>query len=116
LMESSVTGQRFILNGENWSFQKLFNAIADEFGKKHPHRKVTPFLGALAWRVEKIKTMFNGHKPILTKETARVALCHSYFQNDKILHALQGFSFTPLQQTIARACKKYTEAIKPLQP
>jgi nucleoside-diphosphate-sugar epimerase len=116
LKESDISEQRFILSGENWSFQKLFNTIADEFGKKHPHRKATPFLGALAWRLEKIKTMFNGNKTVLTKETARVAQCQSYFQNEKILGALRGFSFTPLQQTIARACKKYRETINPLQP
>jgi hypothetical protein len=94
----------------------LFNTIADAFGKKHPHREATPFLGNLAWRMEKVKSLLNGHKPILTKETARVAQTKTYFENDKILLALKGFSFTPLQQSIIHACKKYMETLKPLQP
>jgi nucleoside-diphosphate-sugar epimerase len=116
LMESNIAEERFIVTGENWSFRQLFNTIADGFGKKHPHRRATPFLAAIAWRMEKIKSLFKGTKPLLTKETAKLAHTSSFFQNDKILQALPGFSFTPLQQTISKACKKYTETIKGVQP
>ena len=73
LMESNITEQRFIVNGDNWSFKKLQDTIADSFGKKHPSRKATPFLNGIAWRMEKIKIIFSGKKPLLTKESARVA-------------------------------------------
>jgi dihydroflavonol-4-reductase len=115
LMESNISEERFIISGENWSFRQLFNNIADGFGKKHPQRKATPFLSGIAWRMEKIKSLFNGIDPLLTRETARVANTRSYFQNDKILKALPGFSFTPLQQTISKACKKYMETINSVQ-
>lgn len=116
LMESNITEERFIVSGENWSFRKLFNTIADEFGKKRPHRKATPFLGSIAWRLEKLKSFFNGTNPLLTKETARLAHTSSFFQNDKILKALPEFSFTPLEQTISKACKKYKEMLNHVQP
>jgi dihydroflavonol-4-reductase len=116
LMESSITEQRFIVNADNWSFQQLFNTIADGFGKKHPYRKATPLLGNIAWRMEKIKSLFTGSKPLLTKESARVAHSNTFFDNDKLLKALPGFSFTPLQESIQKACKKYLHAIKTVQP
>jgi dihydroflavonol-4-reductase len=116
LMESNIRDERFIVTGDNWSFRKLFNSIADEFGKKHPHKKATPFLAAVAWRLEKIKSIFTGGNPLLTRETARVAHTSSFFKNEKILKALPGFSFTPLQQTISKACKKYTERVNKVQP
>ena len=116
LMESKISEQRFIVTGENWSFRKLFDTIADGFGKKHPYRKATPFLAGIAWRMEKIKSLFSGTNPLLTRETARLAHTSSFFQNDKILKALPGFSFTPLQQTISRACKKYMETVNEVQP
>ena len=115
LMESNITEERFIVTGDNWSFRQLFNSIADEFGKKHPHRKATPFLASLAWRLEKIKSLFKGTNPLLTKETARLAHTSSFFQNDKLLKALPGFSFTPLQETISKACKKYMQTINSVQ-
>jgi hypothetical protein len=71
---------------------------------------------ALAWRFEKIKSFFTGHRPLLTKESARVAHSKTYFENDKLLKTLPGFSFTPLQESIQKACKKYLGAVNKLQP
>jgi len=116
LLESNISEQRFIVNAENWSFQKLFNAIADGFNKKRPHRKITPLLSGLAWRMEEIKSLFSGSKPLLTKETARVAFNNTQFGNDKLLNSLSGFSFMPVQESIQIACKKYLNAINGLQP
>jgi nucleoside-diphosphate-sugar epimerase len=112
LMQSDIKEQRFIANGDNWSFQQLFNTIADGFGKKHPHRKATPFLGNLAWRLENFKTLFSGERPLLTSESTKVAHSNTFFENDKLLKALPQFSFTPLQESIQKTCKKYLHAIK----
>ncbi len=116
LMESNITEERFIVNGDTWPFKKLQDTIADGFGKKHPHKQTTPFLLGLAWRIEKIKSLFTGKKPLLTKESARVAQSKTWFENDKILKALPGFSFTPLEETIKRACEKYSGTINAVQP
>ncbi len=107
LMETSISNERFIINGDNWSFRKLFNSIAAAFGKKQPWREATPFLGEVAWRIEWIKSIFSGKKPLLTKESARVAHSKTNFSNRKLLEALPGFSFTPLEISIKKACKKY---------
>jgi hypothetical protein len=87
--------------------------MADGFRKKHPARKTTPFLMSVAWRLEKIKSMITGKKPILTKESARVAQSQTWFENDKLLKALPGFSFTPLEKTINAACEKYSPSNLP---
>jgi dihydroflavonol-4-reductase len=115
LMESTISEERYILNAENWEFRKLFNVIADSFEKKYPSRMATPFLSGIAWRLEKIKSLLTGDKPLLTSETAKIALSRTYWENDKILRALPGFSFTPLEEAIRKACKNYEQAIKSLQ-
>lgn len=115
LMESSINEQRFIINHDNWEFKKLFDAIADGFGNKHPSWEATPFLSGVAWRFEKLRSTLKGNKPLITKETARIALSKTYWQNDKILNALPGFSFIPLEQCITNACKKYADAVKNMQ-
>lgn len=116
LMESNINEQRFIVNGDTWPFKKLQDTIADGFGKTHPHKQTTPFLMAVAWRMEKIKSLFTGKKPLLTKESAKVAQSQTWFENDKILAALPGFSFTPLEETIKKACEKYNGTINAVQP
>lgn len=114
LMETSVSGERYIINADNWPFQQLFNSIADAFGKKRPSRQASPLMGQIAWRLEKLKSLFSGKRPLLTRETARVAHSKTYFSNRKLLAALPGFSFTPLQQSIENACKKYQNPVQPL--
>jgi nucleoside-diphosphate-sugar epimerase len=116
LMESNISEQRYIVNGDTWPFKKLQDTIADGFGRKRPSRRTTAFLFGMAWRLEKIKSIFTGKKPLLTKESARVAQSQTWFENDKLLKALPGFSFTPLEETIKRACEKYTGTIHAVQP
>ncbi|WP_276479771.1 NAD-dependent epimerase/dehydratase family protein [Paraflavitalea pollutisoli] len=107
LMESEIRAERFIVNGENWSFRQLLETIAGGFQKKLPGKEATPFLGELAWRMEKFKSFFSGQKPLLTQQSARVAQSRTYFDNSKLLKALPGFSFTPLSQSIQQACEQY---------
>lgn len=104
LMNSEINKQRFILNAENLSYKEVFTNIAKCFGKKPPHKKVTPFIAAIVWRLEAIKSMFTGKDALVTKETARTALTKVYFDNNKILKALPGFQFTPINETIKNIC------------
>jgi nucleoside-diphosphate-sugar epimerase len=107
LMESGISEERFIINGDNWPFRKLMDTMAGSFGKKTPSRQTTPFILGIAWRIEKIRSFFTGKKPLLTKESAKVAHSKTYFDNAKFLKTFPQFSFTPLEQTIQKACKNY---------
>ncbi|HEY4150882.1 MAG TPA: NAD-dependent epimerase/dehydratase family protein, partial [Chitinophagaceae bacterium] len=109
LLESTVNGERFIVNGDNWSFRQLFDAIADGFHKKRPQREATPFLGEIAWRMEKLKATFSGKSPLLTRESAKVAHSKTRFDNSKLRKALPGFAFTPLQTAVENACNHYLQ-------
>lgn len=113
LLESPISAERFVISGDNWSFRQLFDAIADGFSKKHPSREATPFLGALAWRLEKLKSGFTGKPALLTRETAKIAQSRTYFDSSKIKQYLPGFAFTPLQQTIRQACLAYLQNLQP---
>lgn len=115
LMQTDVSGERYIINNVNWSFQQMLNTIADGFGKKRPHKEATPFLGGIAWRMEKVKSFFSGKSPLLTRHSARVAQSKTHFDNRKLLAALPQFSFTPLEQIIAKACRQYVENPPPAE-
>lgn len=104
LMESDVVGERFILNGDNVPYKKLFDRIAACFGKKAPYKKVTPFLASLVWRYEGLKGMFSGVDPLLTKETAATAQAKVYFDNTKLLKTFPQFKYTAIEATVKRIC------------
>lgn len=109
LMESEITRERFIINGENWSFRKLFNTIADGFNKKHPQYNAGPVLAGIAWRWGILQSLYTGKKSLLSKESARIAQTETYFKNAKIIEALPGFSFTPLDNAILQSCALYLQ-------
>jgi dihydroflavonol-4-reductase len=111
LLPSEISGERFVLSGENWIFRRLFDKIADGFHKKHPSREATPILAAIAWRMEKIKSVFVGKPSILTRESAKISQTKTYFDNNKIKKYLPLFSFTPLEQTIGQACERYLQYV-----
>jgi len=104
LMDSDITSQRFIVSGETTTYQNLFSSIAKSFGKKPPHKKVTPLIASIVWRVEAIKSKLTGTEALLTKETAKTAQTKVSFDNSKLKQYLPNFSYTPLHESIKRIC------------
>lgn len=111
LMKSDISGDKFIISAENRAYRDVFNLMAKYFGKRPPHRKVSPFLAALVWRWEAIKGMITGLDPLLTKETAETARMKVYFDNAKLLRALPSFSYGPVEACIAESCREYSRRL-----
>ena len=107
LMNSDINAERFIVTAENKSYREVFTEMALAFGKKPPTRKVSPFLAAIVWRLERLKSFFTGEDPLLTKETADTAQQKVYFDNSKILQVFPDFRFRPVEETIKACCKSY---------
>ena len=106
LMDSEVSGQRFILSEGNYTYIHIFSTIAKYFNRKPPYKKATSFLSQLVWRLEAIKGIVAGTKPLLTKETAATAQAVVHFNNEKLFKFLPGFTYTPIETTIQRVCKE----------
>jgi nucleoside-diphosphate-sugar epimerase len=106
LMQSTITGQRYIISAENLPYKEVFTQIATAFQKPAPHKKVTPFLAGIVWRLEAVKGMLTGKTPLLTKETAATAQAIVHFNNQKFLQAFPDFKYRPLFDTIQRVCKE----------
>jgi nucleoside-diphosphate-sugar epimerase len=107
LMDSPVTGERYIVSAEDRPYREVFSRMAKAFGKKPPHRKATPFLSGIVWRMEKLKSLFSPNDPLLTKETAETAQTHVSYDNSKLLAVLPGFRFRPLDEVIDDYCSEY---------
>jgi dihydroflavonol-4-reductase len=106
LMNSDISGQRFVISAEHKTYKEIFSLIARFFNKKPPRKEATSFMAAIVWRLEKMKAMINGNSPLLTKETAETALSSVYFDNAKLLKYLPDFEYIPLEQTIERVCRE----------
>lgn len=104
LMNSDISAERFIINAENSTYRRVFNLIAEAFGKKPPSKKVTPLLAAFARISETIKSKFTGADPLLTKETVASAMANIQFDNGKLLQFLPGFTYRTLEDTVKDTC------------
>ncbi|MFL5729559.1 MAG: NAD-dependent epimerase/dehydratase family protein [Cytophagaceae bacterium] len=104
LLFSQVKGERFILNAGKMQYKDVFFRIADRFNKRRPGFKANRLLSALAWRLEKMKTIFTGKDPLLTKETARVSRLNYLYDTGKILK-IPGMKFRDMRETIDWTCE-----------
>jgi nucleoside-diphosphate-sugar epimerase len=112
LMGSDISEERFIVSAENRTYREIFAAMAKGFGKKEAHRKASPWMGSLVWRLEKIKSLFSDTDPLLTRETAETAQIHVFYQADKLQQALPGFRYRSLDESIAQYCREYLVKMK----
>lgn len=107
LMNSDITEERYIVSTGNYSYQEIFNLMADALGKKRPRIHAGPGLSGLAWRWGRMWQILTGKKPAVTKETARTAGAQCFYDNSKLLAALPGFEYSPINDTIKKMAEAY---------
>jgi nucleoside-diphosphate-sugar epimerase len=111
LMESTISGERFILSAENLRLKDLLFMIADEIKVARPKYKVNGFMSELAWRIEGMRALVTRTAPDFTRDDIRIArTCFSY-SNAKI-KAATGFNFRPLSQSIHETAVSFLESQK----
>jgi nucleoside-diphosphate-sugar epimerase len=108
LMKSTVTAEKFILSEGDHSYEEVLRLIAEAFNKPAPSKKVTPVLSKLVWRIESLRSLFTGKKPLITRETSLTAMAEVHFDNSKLLKALPDFNYTPLEETIRNTARALT--------
>ena len=106
LMNTELECERYIVSAGNYSYKEIFTMMAEALGKKAPSKYAGPLVTNLAWRLGKLQAWI-GKKPVITRETARTAHALSIYNNSKLLAALPGFTYTPIQDTIARMARYF---------
>lgn len=99
LMNSEVSGERYIVSAGNIHYKDLFTEIANGFGAKAPTKEAKPWMLGLAWRALKLASVFTGNEPSITKDTAKSSITLSYYDNNKIINTT-GINFKPVNQSI----------------
>jgi dihydroflavonol-4-reductase len=99
LMNSEISGERFIVNGENLSYRDLFIKISDAFGMNPPVKHATKLMTSLAWRAELLLSVLSGRNPKITQQTAKSAHNIQRYSSGKLINQT-GFTFTEIEDTI----------------
>lgn len=109
LMESEITGERFILCEGNYAYKEIFSQMADALNKRPPHIKATKLMTSMVWRWNLLKSILFGAAITVTKETAKTAQRRTYYDNSKLKMYLPQFQYTTMQSTIERMAKAFKE-------
>ncbi len=107
LMNSNISGERFILNGDNCSFKDIFYKIALSVKATPPKREAPRWLAEMGWRVVLANYYLTGKTPSITRETVQSGYGKTSYSSEKIKKAL-GVTFNPIDETIARVGRIYS--------
>ena len=99
LMDSNISGERFVLNGEDLTYLEFFNMMAKSLKKPFPNIETKAWMMNLAWRGAYLKGLITGKAPELTKSTARSFMSSHCYSSKKLEEAI-GFEFTAMQKAI----------------
>ncbi len=103
LMDSDISGERFILNAENVPFRTVFDWVADDLQRPRPTVFAGRHLLNWVWRAEAVRSFLTRSRPLATRETARAGHKKVRFSNDKI-RAATGIDFIPVREAVKRTC------------
>jgi dihydroflavonol-4-reductase len=106
LMESEISGERYIVSAENISFKDFFTMVGKELDSKVPSIKANSLLLETAWRLEFLKSKITRKAARITKDTIRIAQKKSTLSSEKLLSTID-FTYTPIEKSIIRVASNF---------
>lgn len=108
LMRSGISGERFIINADNPSYEEFFALVAGSVKARRPMIKVPRLFSYLLMPVVHILEIVTRGKTAITKEMIKVAWSRITYDNNKIIK-FTGISFTPVESSVIAIGKIYLE-------
>ena len=96
-MEKGLGGERYILGGENVSYQRFIDTVRRVAQPKNMYLRVPPFLLKTVAQFELLRGRLNGHDPFITPNAARRFQADKIFDCGKAIRQL-GYSVTPFEE------------------
>ena len=105
LMNTDITGERYIISAENRNYKQITGEIADGFDIRHPSTLAKPWMMSIAWRAARVIGALTGKDPSIDKVSAQAASMTRNYDNSKIKKAT-GIEFKPLSVSIKEVCER----------
>ncbi len=105
LMDSAVTNERYILVNKNQSFQEMMHLFAKNLHTKAPRFHAKPWLTAIIWRLDAVKSFLTKKPTVISKHSAKVSHNKYCYDSSKIKQF--GFKFSDFETEIKTICTNY---------
>jgi nucleoside-diphosphate-sugar epimerase len=111
LMNSDISSERFIVNGQNIHHREVLLNIASAMHKKGPAFTVGKKWTSIAWRLDTFFSAVLFKSPVITREITMNMNNVYHYKNNKVVEALQ-YAFIPFEKTISDTVKIYDKSRK----
>ncbi len=108
ITEKNISGERFVLVGDNSLYKEFFDIVAKAINAKSPKIAAGRLLLSLGWRIEYIRCLIFGGEPVMTKELARTANRVTTYSAHKATESL-GIQFRGLTETVEHTAKCFAK-------
>lgn len=108
-MEKGRIGERYILGGENLTFEQFFTTLSDITGLVGPGRKSSEGQAMLLGRLMERWARITGGDPALTYKLARDFACHYAWVSSAKAETELGYKARSARQALSRSIRWYVE-------
>jgi dihydroflavonol-4-reductase len=108
-MERGSAGERYILGGEDLTFEQLFDTLSDVTGLGPAGKKQSPALLALVGSLLTLKARMFGGEPWLTRRIARDYAGKFVFVTSRKAERDLGYTHRPAREALARSVQWFLE-------
>ncbi|MDB5233556.1 MAG: epimerase [Hymenobacter sp.] len=95
-----LRGERYILSAEAVPLSNFFRQAAAAMQRRAPSVAVPGWAAEVIWRLEHVRAVLTGARPLITKDTARAGRQPVVYAHAKVQSAT-GLGFRPLADTLA---------------
>jgi nucleoside-diphosphate-sugar epimerase len=100
LLDSEISGERFILSSKNMSTIEFLEHVSKAFDKKIPKIKLSRIWFPLVILLSKFKSLITKSTIPLTNDGLIMAASKKYFDGQRIVQKLNGFSYSDINKNI----------------
>src|SRR5690606_14447175 len=104
LMESNIRGERYIINAENYTYQRFFHEILIANHMHIKQKEIAKWKLILAAKVSVIGDMLLSNSAGLSADVVTAAYNQTEYSNQKIINAI-GFGFKPVSESIVNTVR-----------
>lgn len=104
-LDTDRSAERYVLSAGSLPLRELLTQAATCFGKRPPTTAVPAWAAETIWRLEHVRSLLTGARPLITKDTARAGRRPTEYVANKIRREL-AWDFRPLPETISWCCRE----------
>ena len=104
LMGSDIKGERYIINAENYTYQRFFHEILEANKMQIKQKEIAKWKLILAAKVSVIGDMLLSNSAGLSADVVTAAYNQTVYSNQKIINALN-FEFEPISESIVNTVR-----------